>query len=160
MCYEFTDSWEQISKKLLPAEWKFYSALNNEEISHRDYMHAPKVWNKSKKKDLGECQDLYNAIDVYFCWKRFLSYSWKCAPKVIGTELELLTDINMILDYENSIRRVMTTAIFHFVEAINEYMHDYDESNKSSHIIHLDFNNQYEWTLLEPLPYAGFSMLK
>lgn len=50
----------------------------------------------------------------------------------------------MILDYENSIRRVMTRAIFHFVEAINEYMYDYDESNKSSHIIHLDFNNQYD----------------
>ena len=105
-------------------------------------MHAPKVWNKFKKKDLGECQDLYNAIDVYFCRKRFLLYSWKCAPKVIGTELELLTDINMILDYGNSIRRVMTRAICHFVEAINEYMYDYDESNNlhTSFILILTIN--------------------
>ena len=41
------------------------------------------------------------------------------ALKISEIDLKLLTDVNMILDYENSIRRGITKAVFHYAEVNN-----------------------------------------
>ena len=61
----------------------------------------------------------------------------------------------MILDYENCIIRGITRAIQHYATANDKYAYNYNESNKSSHIIYLDFNNQNGWALSEPMPCGG-----
>ena len=40
----------------------------------------------------------------------------------------------MILDYKDTIRGETTRAIFHYADANNKYMHDYDEAKVSIYI--------------------------
>ena len=48
----------------LPPKEAFYSNLNLENITGKDYEHAQKVWNVFKIKNLGEYQDLYVQTDT------------------------------------------------------------------------------------------------
>ena len=68
------------------------------------------------------------------------SLSWECTSKLNKTELELLTDVDIMLDYKNSIRGVIARAICHYGKANNKYIHDYNEIKES--IQYLNFNNQ------------------
>ena len=43
----------------LPDNEAFYSKLNKEGITDKEYAHAQKVWNAFETKNLGEYQDLY-----------------------------------------------------------------------------------------------------
>ena len=44
--YEYMDSWERFSEKLLPSKKYFYSNLNMEDISDIDYRHANNVFKR------------------------------------------------------------------------------------------------------------------
>ena len=87
---------------------------------------------------------------------KFASISWKCTLKIIKIELELLTDVEMMPDYENAIGGVITRAICHYGEANNKYMRDYDETKECIFIQYLEFNSHYGWTLSEPITYDWF----
>ena len=50
--YEYMDSWEKFNEIALKKF--FYSNLNLENISDEDYVHAQKVWDVFKIKNLGE----------------------------------------------------------------------------------------------------------
>ena len=62
--------------------------------------------------------------------------------KVIEIGLKLLTDVKMILDYENGIWGGITKAISHYAEANNKYMHGCDKTKERSafHIFILSIN--------------------
>ena len=62
--YEYMDSWEKFDETVLPPKKAFYSNLNLENISDEDYVHAQKVWDVFKIKNLGEYHDLYVKIDT------------------------------------------------------------------------------------------------
>ena len=62
--YEYIDSWEKFDETALPSKEAFYSNLNLENISDKDYAHAQKVWDVFKIKNLGEYHDLYVKIDT------------------------------------------------------------------------------------------------
>ena len=51
--YEYMDSWERFNETLPPKE-SFYSELNLENISDKDYLHAQKVWDVFEIRNLGE----------------------------------------------------------------------------------------------------------
>ena len=53
------DSWGKFGENTLPPKEDFYSNLNLENISDKDYTHAQKVWDVFKIKNLGEYHDLY-----------------------------------------------------------------------------------------------------
>ena len=42
--YEYMDSWERFEETRLPPKEAFYSKLNMEDISEKDYEHAQQVW--------------------------------------------------------------------------------------------------------------------
>ena len=42
--YEHTDSWEKFDETSLLDKNAFYSKLNEEDITNKDYAHAQKVW--------------------------------------------------------------------------------------------------------------------
>ena len=42
--YEYMDNWERFDETLLPDKKAFYSELNLEDITDKDYEHAQKVW--------------------------------------------------------------------------------------------------------------------
>ena len=62
--YEYMDSWGEFNETILPTKKAFYSNLNLEDISDEDYLHAQKVRDGFKIKNLGEYHDLYVQSDT------------------------------------------------------------------------------------------------
>ena len=48
--YEYMDSWERFNETSLPDKKAFYSELNSEDITDKDYAHAQNVFKESKLK--------------------------------------------------------------------------------------------------------------
>ena len=44
--YEYMDSWERFNETSLPDKKAFYSELNLEDITDKDYAHAQKVFKE------------------------------------------------------------------------------------------------------------------
>ena len=57
--YEYIDSWERFDETLLPDKGTFYSKLNLEDITDKDYEHAQKVWEVFETKSLGDYHELH-----------------------------------------------------------------------------------------------------
>ena len=62
--YEYMDSWERFNETSLPPKKSFYSELNLEDISDKDYLHAQKVWEVFEIRNLGEYHDLCVQTDT------------------------------------------------------------------------------------------------
>ena len=62
--YEYMDSWGRFKETELPDKESFYSELNKESITDEDYVHAQKVWEVFKIKNLGKYHDLYVQSDT------------------------------------------------------------------------------------------------
>ena len=58
------DSWERFNETSLPPKESFYSELNLEDISDKDYLHAQKKWDVFEIKNSGEYHDLYVQSDT------------------------------------------------------------------------------------------------
>ena len=119
------DRWGQFNEAVLPPKKDFYSNLILENISDEDYIHAQKVWDVFKIKNLGEYHDLYVKIDTLLLSDVFENFrnmcfdiyeldptyfvsapglAWQACLKKTGVKLELLTDYDMILMTEKGIR--------------------------------------------------------
>ena len=72
--YEYMDSWERFDETSLPDKKDFYSELNLEDITNKNYEHAQKVWEVFKIKNLGECHDVYVQSDTLLFADVFESY--------------------------------------------------------------------------------------
>ena len=73
--------------------------------------------------------------------------AWQTCLKKTGIELELLTNIDMLLMVEKGIRVGITHAINRYEKANNKYMKNYDKNKESSYIQYLDANNLYRWAM-------------
>ena len=62
--YKYMDNFRKFSKDKLRDRCEFYSSLQDESISEKDYLPAVKVWNKFKMKLLGDYYNLYLKTDV------------------------------------------------------------------------------------------------
>ena len=71
-------------------------------------------------------------------------------------ELELLTDIDMLLTVEKGIRGGICHAIYRHAAKNNKYIKNYDENKESSYIMYLDANNPYGWVMSQKLPVNNF----
>ena len=166
--YEYMDSWKKFNKTELPSKDMFYSTLNLEDISDDDYAHAINVWNTFNISNLGEYHDLYVKLDTalladifenfrdkyigadkldpaYFLTTPGLSW-WACLKKT-GVKLELLTDENTFLTYEEGIRGGICNKVHSYAEANNKYMKNYDKNKESSFLMYVDANNLYGWAM-------------
>ena len=96
-----------------------------EDISDEDYLHAQKVWDVFKIKNLGEYHDLYVLSDTLLLadvfeifWNMCLNIyeldpihfvsapglAWQPCLKKTGLKLELIADYDIILMIEERIR--------------------------------------------------------
>ena len=119
--YEHMDSWKKFNENTMPPKEAFYSKLNLEGISDADYGHVEKVLEAFEIKNLGEYHDLYVHFDTLLLADGFENFRDKCieiyeldpahflsAPglawqtclKKTKVELELLTNIDMLLMIE------------------------------------------------------------
>ena len=115
------DSWEEFEEITIPPKEAFYRELNLEGISDADYEHAKKVQEVFKIKNHGQYHDLYVQYDTLlladvfenFRGRRIEKYeldsahflsaprlAWQACLRKTKVELELLTNIDMLLMVE------------------------------------------------------------
>ena len=180
--YEYMDSLEKLKEAKLPPKEKFYSRLNGEDISDEDYEHAIKVWKTFGMKTLQDYHDLYNEADVLLladvfenfrdiCIKNYKldpahyytapGLAWDAALKVTNVELELLSDIDMLLMVEKGIRGGVSMISTRYGKANNKYMGDsFIKKDPSKYIQYLDANNLYGWAMSRSLPTHDFKWME
>ena len=179
--YEYMDSWENFDETSLLDKKAFYSKLNLEDITDKDYEHAQKVWEVFEIKNLGEYHDLYvqsdtllladvfekfrdKCIEIYeLDPAHFLStpgLAWQACLKKTKVELELLTDIDMLLMVEKGTRGGICQAIHRYAKANNKYMKNYNKDVISSYLMYLDANNLYGWAMSRKFPINGFKWVE
>ena len=72
------DSWEKFNETSLPDKEAFYSKLNKEGITNKDYTHAQNVWEVFQIKLLDDYHDLCVQGDVLFLANMFENFRDKC----------------------------------------------------------------------------------
>ena len=179
--YEYMDSWETFNETSLSDKQDFYSELNLEDITDKDYAHAQKVWEVFEIKTLCEYHDFYVQCDTLLLEDVFENFRDKCteiyeldpahflsAPglawqayiKKTKIKLELLTDIDMLLMVEKGIRGGICQAIHRYAKANNKYMNNHDKSIISSFLMYLDANNLCGWAMIQKCPVDGFKWVE
>ncbi|CAB0040505.1 unnamed protein product [Trichogramma brassicae] len=176
--YEYISSLEKLQETALPPPERFYSSLTDSDISTKDYDDAKQVWDSFKISNLGEYSDLYLKTDVLLLVEVFENfrktcheayeldpahyftlpgYSWDAMLLYTQVELELLTDVDMLLFVEKGIRGGVSQCCSRFSEAHNRYMgEDYNPEKKDVYLMYYDVNNLYGWAMAQYLPYGGF----
>ena len=178
--YEYMDSWERFGETSLPNK-DFYSCLNMKDITDIDYRHTKRVFKELEMDNLGDYHDLiaqsntilladifenfrnkcietYELDAAYFLSAPGLTYMARFLKK--DAELELLTDPNILLMFEEGIRGEITQSSHRYAEANNKYMQNYDRNKESSYLMYLDANNFYGWAMSQKQPVGIFKWVK
>ena len=133
-------------------------------------------------KNLEDYHNLYNQVDVLLltdvfenfrdiCIKNYKLYpfhyytapglAWDAALKVTEVELELLSDMDMLIMVEKGIRGGVSMISNRYGKSNNKYMGDkFVASELSKYIAYLDANNLYGWAMSKPLLTHGFKWMK
>ena len=72
------DSWERFAETLLPDKKYFYSELYLKDVTDEDYMHAQKVFEEFKIKNLNDYHDFYVQSDTLLFTDVFENFRNKC----------------------------------------------------------------------------------
>ena len=179
--YDYVSSLDKLSETQLPPKEEFYSKLNDEDISDEDYQHAINVWNTFGCKTIRDYHDLYLKSDVLLladvfenfrktCLKHYKldpahyytspGLAWDACLKETGQHLQLLSDYDMLMMFEQGIRGGITHISKRYAEANNKYMKNYNPNEESSFIQYLDANNLYGWAMSQQLPTHGFKWMR
>ncbi|KAE9543638.1 hypothetical protein AGLY_002034 [Aphis glycines] len=178
--YEYIDSWGKLNETRLPSKSAFYNSLKDEEINNNDYSHAKKIWKVFNIKTLGEYSDLYLKTDVAILTDVFENFRDLClstlslfhhmtAPgfafdymlkytKYTKVKLDKLTDYNMILYFESSIRGGICQSVKRYAKANipNIKGLNYNPNKSISWFTYLDCVNLYGKSILTELPFKDF----
>ena len=163
--YGWVDCIDKLSETQLPTKESFFSKLNDEGISDKDYLHSQKVWEEFQCKTFRDYHDLYNVSDVLILADVFENFrdvcinnykldhawyftspglAWDAALKKTKISLELLSDYDMILMIKKGIRGGISMISNRYGTSNNKYMGDsFDPSKESTYIQYLDANNLY-----------------
>ena len=148
-----------------------------EDITDAEYRHA-KIWKVFAKKNLEEYHDLYVQSDTLFLADVFANFrnispeiheldhakyilapglAWQAALKKTKVQLNLSTDIDMLLMVEKGIEEEYVTC---YAKANNKYMKDYDKNKESSYFQYWYGNNLYDCAMSQKVPVNNFDWIK
>ena len=86
--------------------------------------------------------------------------SWDAVLKMTKVNLELLSDVDMLLMVEKGIRGGVSMISNRYGKANNKYMNDkFNPSEPSKYIQYLDANNLYGAAMSRKLPTHGFKWM-
>ncbi|XP_076300587.1 uncharacterized protein LOC143218904 [Lasioglossum baleicum] len=175
--YDYLASYDKLNDTCLPPREAFYNRLNGSEISDVDYLHANTVWSRFTIQTLGEYSDLYLKLDVLLladvfenfrddCLENYKldpahyftlpGFAWDVMLKMTKIELELFTDVDMLLFVERGIRGGLSQCSHRYAYANNKYLSTHDSSKPSTYLMYFDVNNLYGWAMSQPLPHRDF----
>ena len=178
--YEYMDSVEKFKDDKPPPKKGFFSKLTGRGITNEEYKHVWNVWNTFNFKILKEYHELYNITDVLLLADVFENFrdlclkiykldpvyyftapglAWDACLKMTNIQLELLSDVNMLLMFEKGIRGGISIISNRYGEANNKYMKGYNKNKPSKYLMYLDANNLYGCAMSEKLPTHGFKWL-
>ena len=72
------NSWGRFNETSLPEKKAFYSELNLEDVTDKDYVQAQKLFKELKLKNLGDYHDLYVQSDTLLLADVFENFRNKC----------------------------------------------------------------------------------
>ena len=175
--YEYINSWDRFNETQLPPINAFYSNLNMSSISEDDYQRAQRVWTEFGIRNLGDYHDLYLKTDVVLLANVYKAFgdaclrhysldpvhfytspglAWHACLKCTRIKLELLTNPDMLLMFEQGIRGGITQVVHKYAAANNPYMGDkFDPNEDTTYLQYPDANNLYGWAMSQPLPTGG-----
>ena len=152
-----------------------------EGISDEDYAHAQKVWEELKCEDFGDFSETYNMADTLQLADVFEAYRGETMEtfgidpvyypilasvaqdamlKYTCSEVELLTDENMYMFFEEGCRGGVSMACKRYSKANNKYMGErYNPEEEEVHDLYHDANGLYAGCLMGPLPYKDFKWI-
>ena len=179
--YEYMDTEEKFNNTKLPPPQVFYSKLSGKGITNKDYKHACNVWKTFKMETFKDYHKLYNVTDVLLLADVFENFrnlclkiygldpvyyytapglSWDACLKITGVNLELLSDLNMLLMFEKGIRGGISMISNRYGKANNKYMgKNFNKNELSKYLMYLDANNLYGSAMSEKLPIHSFKWL-
>jgi len=155
--YECVTDSSKFTETCLPPTDKFYSALNETEITDDDYNRAQETWNIFNCATLRDYHDAYLKTDVLLladvfenfremCLKNYgldpahfyttPGMSFQACLKMSGVKLDLFTDPDMHLFIENNIRGGVSVVRNRYAKANNSYTED-GTGRDATFIIHL-----------------------
>ena len=105
-----------------------------------------------------KCIEIYELDPAHFLSAPGLA--WQACLKKTKVELELLTDIDMLLMVEKGTRGGICQAIHRHAKANNKYFKNYYKDFISSHLMYLVPNNLYGWAMSQKLPVNGFKWIE
>ena len=178
--YEYLDNLEKLKDTIPPPQDAFYSKLSGKGINESCYEHVLNVWKKFNIKTLKDYLKLYNISDVLLladvfenfrdiCLKNYgldpVHYytapglAWDAMLKMTKINLELLSDVDMLLMVEKGIRGGISIISNRYGKANNKYMKDFNNSEPSKYLTYLDANNLYGWAMKQKLPTHKFEWM-
>ena len=186
MCYDYMQSHIQLSNSTLPSHDEFFSVLKGEDISEEDYEHARNVYESFECKSMIDYLMIYNILDTYLLAEcvmdfRNMAYTeFKLDPLQYVSlpsfsmdaflykskeEIELMTDLNMILMIEAAIRGGMSFVSERYAKETKEMsLREFDrlseaEKLKTCKILYIDRNSLYGESQCLPVPCADYRWL-
>ena len=134
-----------------------------------DYRHA-KTYGKNLKEKIqaNTMMFMFKVIHYYLqmCFRNKCieiqeldPTHFRSAPGLAGqaslkkteVELELLTDVDMLLTVEKGIKGGMCHAIHRYAKVNNKYMKKYNKDKESSYLMYLHANNLYGWAMSQKI---------
>ena len=91
------------------------------------------------------CNKVYELDPAHFLSAPGLA--WRACLKKTEVELELITDVDLLLMVEKGIRGGICHSIHRYVKSNNRYMKDHYENKESSFLEYLDANNLCGWAM-------------
>ena len=172
---------EEKFKEGKPSQKAFFSKLTGKGISNKNYSHVLNVWNSFNMESMKDYHKLYNETDALLLADVFENFrdlclkiygldpvyyftapglAWDACLKMTNIDLELLSDLDMLLMFEKGIRGGISMISNRYGEANNKYMSKGFNRNKlKKHLMYLDANNLYGSAMSEKLPTHGFKWL-
>ena len=178
--YDYLDNIEKLKDTKPPPQKAFYSKLSGNGLSNNNYDHVLNVWKSFNMKTLKDYLKLYNESDVLLltdvfenfrdlCLKNYgldpVHYytapglAWDASLKMTNINLELLTNIDMLLMVEKGIRGGISIISNRYGKANNKYMKDFNKMEPSKYLMYVDANNLYGWAMSEKLPIHSFKWM-
>lgn len=181
--YDYITTEERFLETSLPPKEAFKNKLNDTEITQEDYDHATLVWNSLKFSSLGQYSDFYLKLDTCLlndtlnsfrsiCYEHYKldlchfltapSLTWQAMLKHTGIILELITDYDMFLMFEASIRGGLVQSSLRYAKANNPLLEcptDYNPDEPTSYLLYLDCVNLYGHSLSSSLPTGNFKWI-